>query len=272
MKSTTNRLTQFFGVIIRGQTYLNLLYLLLAFPLGLFYFIFLVVGLSLGISLIIVWIGLLILPLVFAVWWALAAFERQLAIWLLKEDIPPMARQGPLKPGWWEMVLVYMRNPVTWKSLFFLFAKFVLGILSFVVVVSLGALTISFVTMPAYYWIVKPQIWITMQQIWEIDTISEALIFFLIGVGLLFLSLHIFNGLAWLSGRFARLMLGDYRLLVAPALPVTPAISVVESLVTPVSVAAEPPEIGIIPGPRVEDPPLVVEVQEVMPVGETNLS
>jgi len=41
--------TQFFGVAAREGTYLNIIYLLLAFPLGCAYFVFLVTGLSLGL-------------------------------------------------------------------------------------------------------------------------------------------------------------------------------------------------------------------------------
>ena len=67
-----------FGVVVRLQTYLNLLYLFIAFPLGLAYFIFLVTGLSVGISLVIIWVGLPILLFMLAAWWVLAIFERQL--------------------------------------------------------------------------------------------------------------------------------------------------------------------------------------------------
>jgi hypothetical protein len=80
---------QFFGVAIHPQTYLNLIYLTLAFPLGLFYFILLVMGFS------------LFFPAdrldrcvhpgwMFVIWEACAAFERAMAIGLLHEDIPPM--------------------------------------------------------------------------------------------------------------------------------------------------------------------------------------
>ena len=44
MDTTSTALGRYFGVIVRGQTYLNLVYLALAFPLGLFYFVFLVTG------------------------------------------------------------------------------------------------------------------------------------------------------------------------------------------------------------------------------------
>ncbi len=65
-------LVNIFGVYFRPQTYLNLLYLLLAFPLGLAYFVFLVTGLSLGFGLIITLAGIPILVLMLVAIWALA--------------------------------------------------------------------------------------------------------------------------------------------------------------------------------------------------------
>jgi hypothetical protein len=44
MNETTNSMRKFFGVVARGDTYLNIIYLLLAFPLGIAYFVFLVSG------------------------------------------------------------------------------------------------------------------------------------------------------------------------------------------------------------------------------------
>src|SRR3954454_23027959 len=83
-------LRRFCGAPFRLRTYTNLLYLLLAFPLGLAYFVFLSVGLTTGFGLTIVWIGLPILALVVAGSWAFAAFERQAAILLLGAEVPPM--------------------------------------------------------------------------------------------------------------------------------------------------------------------------------------
>ncbi len=77
-------------VALRRQTYLNVLYLIAAFPLGLAYLIFLVVGLALGFGLSFILVGVPILFGVGAAWWRLGAFERELAIWWLGADIPPM--------------------------------------------------------------------------------------------------------------------------------------------------------------------------------------
>ena len=74
---------RFVGSVARGQTWLNLGYNLLAFPTGLAYFVVLVVGVSLGVGLAIVIIGLGILLATLAAWRAMAALERGLARGLL---------------------------------------------------------------------------------------------------------------------------------------------------------------------------------------------
>ena len=43
--------------------------------------------------------------------------------------------------------------------------------------------------------------------LWNIDTLWEALLLTLIGIPLVFISLHLMNGMAIMSGRLARVML-----------------------------------------------------------------
>jgi len=200
-------LSKFFGVVIRGQTYLNLVYLFLAFPLGLFYFILLVTGFSLGFGLLIVLVGVFILAGMFVAWWACAVFERQLAISLLHEDIPPMSRSAPAGMTTWDRIKSHLANPVTWKSLAYLLVKFPLGILIFVVLVTLISLTLAFLAAPVLYRFFPMEILHFGIQYILIDTLWKAIVCFFVGVALIFPTLHIFNGLAWISGRFARVML-----------------------------------------------------------------
>ena len=68
-----NLVMRFFTAPVEVRTYTNLFYLALAFPLGLFYFIFLLTGLALGFGLTIIWIGLPILAVVLAASWGMAA-------------------------------------------------------------------------------------------------------------------------------------------------------------------------------------------------------
>src|SRR4030095_2034841 len=86
-----NALGRFFGVLIEGRSYLNLLYVWLAFPLGLAYFILLVTGFSVGIGLGILWIGLGILFALMLAVWGLEGLERILAIGLLGAAVPARA-------------------------------------------------------------------------------------------------------------------------------------------------------------------------------------
>src|SRR3954451_15157042 len=145
-------LRRFCGAPFRLRTYTNLLYLLLAFPLGLAYFVFLSVGLTTGFGLTIVWIGLPILALVFAGSWGFAAFERQAAILLLGAEIPPMAPPpSPEARTALQRAGDFFANPVTWKGMGFLLLKFPLGIVSFVSVVALLPLSSAFLLAPLFW-------------------------------------------------------------------------------------------------------------------------
>src|SRR5215467_13530080 len=133
-----------FHILWEKQTYLNLLYLLVSFPLGICYIVFLFFGLFSLLNQTTVIIGVPVLLLVIFIWWRLARFERNLAIRWLHVEISPMA--PPRKEGLnrWERFRLHLTNVVTWKSLAFLFLKFPLGIISFVVILYLFVLTLGF--------------------------------------------------------------------------------------------------------------------------------
>jgi len=191
----------FFAVVADPQSYLNIFYLLLAFPLGTAYFVFLVTGLALGFGMSITLAGIPILLLVLAVSWVLCEFERRLAVGLLKEDIPQHANR-PTSEGIWARLKAHLSNRLTWTGILYLFLKFPIGIASFVMVVTLGALTLGLLFTPAYY---------AFAQIafgpWIVDVWWEALLCTLVGVPVLFISLYLMNGAAFISGRFTRMML-----------------------------------------------------------------
>jgi len=154
-------------VVARGQTYLNIIYLLLAFPLGTAYFVFLVTGLLLGLSLLIIWIGIPILLFMIVAWWGLVVFERQLAIWLLHVDIPPISRDTASGQSVWIQLKAHLSNPLTWKGLVYLFARFPLGILSLIVAIPLIALAGGLVFAPLTYTDPESQMYVFS---WQIDT------------------------------------------------------------------------------------------------------
>jgi len=207
-KQTTFR---FLRVMGSGQAYLNMLYLLAAFPLGVFYFVILASGLSAGISLLIVWVGIPILLLMGAAWWVLASFERFMAVYLLKEDIPAMALPSNNDKDLWNRFKAYVTNPITWKSVLYLFLKFPLGIATFVILATLIVLTLALLTMPfTFPFLADFQVGMFFNPglpAWQIDSMNDALLCSLIGLLLWPTTLHVTNGLAWVHAKLAKLML-----------------------------------------------------------------
>lgn len=201
----------FFRVMGTIKAYRNLIYLLAAFPLGIFYFVFLISGLSTGISLLIVWVGIPILLLVGAGWWLLASFERILVVYWLKEDMPAMTRTSHAEDNLWMRLIKHITNPVTWKSLLYLILKFPLGIATFMIVITLASLTLALLSTPFTYnahQFFQDGGFLGLGVLdWNIDSMQEALLAALIGLLLWPVTLHVINGLVWLHARFARLML-----------------------------------------------------------------
>jgi signal transduction histidine kinase len=202
----TQRRSLFFGVIRRPQTYRNLSYVLAAFPLGLAYFVYLITVLTTGVSTIFVLVGIPITAFGIISWWWLAAFERQLAIHWLGVEIGPMA--PPMPPGLslWQQLLAHLRRRVTWTSLLYLLAKFPLGLFSWLVEFLLIVFSVGLIVSPLPFivgWIVDGHLPTS-----RIVLASATPLLMVLGVLLALLTLHIGNGLAWLSGRFAAATLG----------------------------------------------------------------
>jgi hypothetical protein len=214
---TADGLRLFCGAPFRLRTYANLLYLLLAFPLGLAYFLFLSVGLAVGFGLTLIWIGLPILALVFAGSWAFAAFERQAAILLLGADVPPMLPPpSPVQRTAWQRAGEFFSNPVTWKGMGFLLLKFPLGLVSFVSLVTLLPVSGTLLLAPLLW---EMGVLDIDGVVFQVDSIGGAWVCALVGVVALFLSLNLLNALAWIWRGTAQAMLGSERFAAAPPPP-----------------------------------------------------
>ena len=211
------------SVIKRQQTYLNALYLLLSFPLGIAYFVFLVTGLSVGFGLLVIWVGVPILALVLAGSWGLSRLEQETTNRMLKLDIPMIAfprTSDPLSADGarlsvterifvrtWRQFKAHLSDRLTWTGMLYLFLKFPVGVASFVIVVTLASLTAGLLGAPFYYWVGDGIDF----GIWQVDELWEALILMLAGVPSLFISLHLFNATAYVSGQLARVMLAKFQ-------------------------------------------------------------
>jgi len=186
-----------FGVPLRRQTYLNIAYLLLQFPLGLAYFVVLIVGLVLGAALVPILVGF---PLLFVVLLAAAALgkrERALAHRLLGITIPDPIRPETEGRSYLRRLTIQLRDQVTWTILLYLLLKLPLGITSFAVTLSLLS------------WTVGEALGINAGVFggpgWSPGTFP----FFIVRAIIYgYISLHMINGGAFLCVKLARHMLG----------------------------------------------------------------
>jgi two-component system, OmpR family, phosphate regulon sensor histidine kinase PhoR len=194
------------GVLWRGQSYLNLLYLLAAFPLGLIYFILLITLLSTSFSTIVALIGIPLLLATLYVWLGLAEFERQLTAWWL--GVPIQRMPAATEPGasFWARLQARLRSRVTWTGLLYLFLKWLFGAVVFVALIALIALTAGLITAPLPY-----LLQLTMSGGVESGRVTQALLspfLTLLGVAVGVITLLLSDGLAFVWGRFAQITLG----------------------------------------------------------------
>jgi len=213
MNNPPSSTRNYLSIMASGKAYLNLIYVLAAFPLGVVYAVTLISGLSLGASLVIIWIGIPILLVVGITIWIFANFERFLAIFLLKEELPSLSACFREDTGIWIKIKNVLTSPIAWKSCLYLFLKFPLGLASFVVLIPLICLTIALLTMPLTFELMQTShagIYLNSSiPIWTIDSMGDALLIAFIGLILWPVTLHVSNGLAWVHARLAKLMLSE---------------------------------------------------------------
>lgn len=187
-----NAIRSFFDVIARGRTYRNIAYVWLAFPLGLFYFVFMVTGSALSVGLSLLWIGLILALLFILSVWSLAQFERLLSKWLLDEPLPLTTTAPALT--FWQTIKAILKDWSTWKGALFLLLKFPIGLFGWVASVTAFALTAAFIVAPfaGYRGEVDFGRWIVQDP-------TGGWLLMLFGLLLLFPTLHLHNamGAGW---------------------------------------------------------------------------
>src|SRR5579884_1903614 len=121
-----------------SKTIGSIVYLLLSFPLGLTYFLITVIGLSVGLGTVVIWVGL---PILFGTLFAIrgmAVVERQLVASLLRFPMPARYdEQSEAHRSLLHRFSYMLRDPHTWTSMLYMILKLPLGILSFTLALTL---------------------------------------------------------------------------------------------------------------------------------------
>ena len=188
-------------IVARPQTYLNLAYLVAAFPAGIVYFVILTIGLGIGLALLPILVGVPVLLFTLVVAWRLGGFERELTRFFLGIEIPPPIRPVDVHRSPRQRVETLLRDQVTWTNLLYLLLKLPLGIVT-------TALAVGGVALAVYLALnALGSIFRAFFSFWPFVLIGPLWNLFWSGLGVL-LILHLLNALAYGCGRFARVMLG----------------------------------------------------------------
>jgi signal transduction histidine kinase len=192
--------------ILDARTYGRILYLLLALPLGVAEFSFLVTAISFGFGTAITLIGIPVLVGSVYAWRWLAELERRLIRALVGTEIPRPYRPDPVGGRWWRRLTARLADPATWKDLAFLLLRLPLGILSFTVTVAVLAVGLGTLAAPADYWAVSDATWLGWIQI---NSLGVALALMPLGALILFVGIPGLGALGRLYGWLAAQLLGS---------------------------------------------------------------
>jgi uncharacterized membrane protein len=205
-QKTESVLTSFFSVYTDARAWGALLYMLIAFVTGIFYFTWAVTGFSLSVSFALFIFGLPFALLFFISVRGLAWLEGRLVEGLLGVRMPrrPLFTQQNLK--WLDRLKELAMDRHTWFSILYMLIQFVLGTIYFVLFVTVLSFSLSFIAIPIL------QEWFSMGAIYNdgmryfFPTWSYPLL--VVGGIMLWITfMNLARGLGQFHGRMAKAML-----------------------------------------------------------------
>lgn len=228
-------LYQIFGVYFEPKTYLSLVYLLLQFPLGIIYFLYIVPAVLVVLVLLITWVGIpLGILFLISIFW-LSWFHGRVSEAFLGIRMPQRKRkyiQGGTTQQKMKSTLKDLKNPMqftsttTWQkmknilndqrlytSTCYLFLTFPLGIIYFVGLVALFSAAVSMIGSPVADTLFEPILaelfegtWAQVGLAW-FGTTTYTIAYPIFGFILLTGTLHLSNVVAGLHGRMTKALL-----------------------------------------------------------------
>lgn len=184
-----------------------LAYLVMNLPIGIASFTFVVTTMAVGVSTVIIWVGLAVLAVAVLAMRGMAALERLRVHTMLGTYVASPYRPAGDKSRW----LSRVKDPATWKDMVYLVLMLPLGIAEFTIMVVLWSVSLYLTLLPAY-WTWLPNDWQIV--LWDnnalvnVDSWLGTLPFAGLGVLLLAVSIIVTKGLGTLHAVYARAMLG----------------------------------------------------------------
>jgi hypothetical protein len=200
------------SVLADGQTYRNVAYLLVRFGLGVAYFTAFVTGITIGVALVPLGVGVLVLAGVLAMAEHAGLVEAYLLERLLGRRVEFRRTDPTAVPAW-----PYLKTVATTERNYWLVGycllSFLFGVVAFVAVVTGLTLSVALVVAPLAFWVPGTRyefvdVTVAGADLRRIDTLPEALVASVVGVVLGLGCLYAFNaaagGLGSLTARVLR--------------------------------------------------------------------
>ncbi|MEE8422823.1 MAG: sensor domain-containing protein [Dehalococcoidia bacterium] len=192
-----------------------MLHLFAMFPLGIVYFVMLVTGFAVGLSLIWTIVG----PVVLLVLLYLTRWSGDIESYAIRRVAGIELRRPPtkLERGLSFRTQVWTRliDPTTWAGLLYLFVQFPLGVAMFVLMVVGGAVSGALIASP---FLPEPEQFTLNLRWWELTEQTSPAVWAPAGVLLFVVMAHVVNAVSALHALWARLLLGS-RAKNVPAIP-----------------------------------------------------
>jgi uncharacterized membrane protein len=202
-------LGRFFGVVSDPRAYAALLYMLLSLLTGVFYFTWAVTGLSLSLGLSLTIIGVAFFIVFMATVRVLSLVEGRIVEVMLGERMPRRPAYPAPSTGILERIGQLFTDPRTWSTLLYQALMLPLGIVYFSVAATLLALGLTLAGAPLVAMVSAGHLMIGPVTGAELGALSIPAFAALsaIGVLLLFVTLHLARGVAYVHGAIAKHLL-----------------------------------------------------------------
>jgi uncharacterized membrane protein len=200
---------RFFGVIAEPRTYASLFYMLLSLATGIFYFTWVVTGVSLSGGLAVLIIGIPFVILYFGSVRVLSLVEGRIVETMLGERMPRRPLYSTRGQPLLERIKDLFTDPRTWATQLYFLLMLPLGIAYFTVAVTGLATSLALIAAPiaVLFGDFGGALWIDEINVMDVHGLWALPLCFIAGVVLLFLTLHLARGVGYLHGQLAKHML-----------------------------------------------------------------
>ena len=205
---------RFFGVAADPRTYGALFYMLLSLATGIFYFTWAVTGLSLSVGLSVLIIGLPFIVLFFGSVRVLSLVEGRIVEAMLGMRMPRRPVYPTTGMTLMQRIGSMFTDVHTWTTLCYMWLMLPLGIVYFTLAVTLLSVSVAFIGAPLAMlfrddsWVSWPhQVTVNWGFGAHVPSWGDAIAMCVIGIVLLFATLHLARGLGRLHGHVAKHML-----------------------------------------------------------------